>query len=98
MDALGYLLVSAQCNWSVSRREYIELGPNHGQLIELVRECYEESHSVPEARRLSEFMSERQTPKKVTRRYLHQSFSDACGSELCNIAGMTMPRLVMLDV
>ena len=98
MKALGYLLDSARCNWSVSRRENIELGPDHRQLIEFVRECHEARHSVPEARRLSEVMSEQQSPKKVTRRYLHQSFFDAYSSELCKIADMTMPHKVMLDV
>ncbi len=98
MDALGYLLDSARCNWSVSRREYIERGPDHGQLIEFVRECYEERHSVPEARRLLKAMGERLDPEKDTRRYLYQSFPYAYGPQLCKIAGMTMPHKVMPDV
>ncbi len=69
MDALGYLLDLARCNWSVSRREYIELEPDNEQLIEFVRECYEERHSVPEARRLLEAMGGRLGSEKGTPPY-----------------------------
>ena len=101
-DALGYLLDPAQWNLAVAealaRREHIELGPDHWQMIEFVREWYEERQAVPEARRLLKAMGERLGPDKGTRRYLHQLFPYGYGPELCKIAGMIMPRKVMLDV
>ena len=101
-DQLGYLLDPAEWNPRVGEalaaREQIELGPDHWQMIRFVRDWYEERQAVPEARWLLKAMKERLGEEKGTRRYLHRLFPHGYGPELCKIAGMTMPRKVMLDV
>ncbi len=101
-DQLGYLLDPSQ--WStivaevLAAREDIELGPDHWQMIRFVRDWYEERQAVPEARWLLKAMKQQLGEEKGTRRYLHRLFPHGYGPELCKIAGMTMPRKVMLDV
>ena len=101
-DALGYLLDPSE--WSpaaaeaLAAREDIELGPDHWVMIRFVRDWYEDRQVVPEARWLLKAMKAELGDDKGTRRYLHRLFPHGYGPELCKIAGMTMPRKVMLDV
>lgn len=101
-DELGYLLDPSE--WSpavalaLAEREAITLGPDHWEMIRFVREWYEERQCVAEARWLLKAMKARLGEDKGTRRYLHRLFPHGYGPELCKIAGMTMPRKVMLDV
>ncbi len=43
-------------------------------------------------------MNSRCRASKASRSYLHSLFPYGYGVQLCKIAGMTMPRKVMLDV
>lgn len=101
-DELGYLL--DPCEWSpavadaLAEREVITLSPDHWEMIRFVRQWYEERQCVAEARWLLKAMKARLGEEKGTRRYLHRLFPHGYGPALCKIAGMTMPRKVMLDV
>jgi tRNA 2-thiouridine synthesizing protein E len=53
---------------------------------------------LPEARHLLKAMRDRLGAQKASRRYVHSLFPYGYGPQLCKIAGMTMPRKVMLDV
>ncbi|MGD8843492.1 MAG: TusE/DsrC/DsvC family sulfur relay protein [Gammaproteobacteria bacterium] len=53
---------------------------------------------MPEARHLLKAMRDRLGAQKASRRYVHSLFPYGYGPQLCKIAGMTMPRKVMLDV
>lgn len=101
-DQLGYLLDPSEWSPAVAQalaeREAIALGPDHWEMIRFVREWYEDRQCVAEARWLLKAMKERLGEEKGTRRYLHRLFPHGYGPELCKIAGMTMPRKVMLDV
>lgn len=101
-DLLGYLLDPSDWNPVVANalaeREEIELGEDHWRMIEFVREWYEDRQAVPEARWLLKAMKQSLGEEKGTRKYLHRLFPHGYGPELCKIAGMTMPRKVMLDV
>lgn len=101
-DQLGYLLDPSAWNPVVAEalaaREAIRLGEDHWQMIAFVRDWYEERQAVPEARRLLKAMRQLLGDEKGTRKYLHRLFPHGYGPELCKIAGMTMPRKVMLDV
>ncbi len=101
-DQLGYLLDPSEWNPTVggtlAQREGIELGPDHWAMIMFVRDWYAERQAVPEARWLLKGMKEKLGEDKGTRKYLHRLFPHGYGPELCKIAGMTMPRKVMLDV
>lgn len=101
-DDLGYLLDPS--DWTpavaeyVAARENISLKDDHWTMIHFVRDWFEERQAVPEARWLLKAMKEALGEDKGTRRYLHRLFPHGYGPELCKIAGMTMPRKVMLDV
>jgi len=101
-DQLGYLLDPSEWDEEVAlalaAREEIDLDEDHWHMIRFVREWYEDRQTVPEARWLLKAMKQRLGETKGTRRYLHQLFPHGFGPELCKIAGMTMPRKVMLDV
>ncbi len=101
-DHLGYLLDPAdwdeEAAFALAAREEIELAEDHWQMIRFVRRWYEERQVVPEVRWLLKAMRQQLGEAKGTRRYLHRLFPHGYGPELCKIAGMTMPRKVMLDV
>lgn len=101
-DQLGYLLDPSDWNelvaCALADREDIVLGPDHWTMIEFVRDWYSERQAVPEARWLLKAMKQQLGEEKGTRKYLHKMFPHGYGPELCKIAGMTMPRKVMLDV
>jgi tRNA 2-thiouridine synthesizing protein E len=101
-DQLGYLLDPSDWDEQVAEAlalgEDIVLGDDHWQMIRFVRERYGDRQSVPEARWLLKAMKQRLGEEKGTRRYLHRLFPHGYGPELCKIAGMIMPRKVMLDV
>lgn len=101
-DPLGYLLDPSDWDEEVAlalaAREDIELAADHWHMIHFVREWYGERQAVPEARWLLRAMKNRLGEAKGTRRYLHKLFPHGYGPDLCKIAGMTMPRKVMLDV
>lgn len=101
-DHLGYLLDPSEWDPGVAQaiaaREGLTLGDEHMAVIALVREHYERCQVVPEARTLLKGMRALLGDERATRRYLHRLFPYGYGSQVCKIAGMTMPRKVMLDV
>jgi TusE/DsrC/DsvC family sulfur relay protein len=101
-DHLGYLLDPADWDAAVAaaiaEREGLTLGGEHLAVIGLVREHYERCQAVPEARTLLKGMCAVLGETRATRRYLHDLFPSGYGSQVCKIAGMAMPREVMLDV
>jgi len=102
VDQLGYLLDPSDWSDAVAKHiavnEDIELLQDHWVMINFVRDWFEDRHSVPEARWLLKAMKAELGELKATRRYLHKLFPHGYGPELCKIAGMRMPRKVMLDV
>jgi tRNA 2-thiouridine synthesizing protein E len=101
-DHLGYLLDPGDWEPSVAEaiaaREGLTLGTEHLAVIALVREHYERCQVVPEARTLLKGMRGVLGEERATRRYLHVLFPYGYGPQVCKVAGMTMPRKVMLDV
>ncbi len=101
-DELGYLEDPGQ--WTpelagyLAKQESIALTEEHWQYIDYVRAHYEQTHCVPEARHLLKAMASALGVAKGTRRYLHVLFPYGYGVQLCKIAGMRMPRKVMLDL
>lgn len=100
-DHLGYLLDPA--DWApavadvIAAREGLVLGEEHLAVIALVRGHYERCHALPEARTLLQGMREVLGEARATRRHLYALFPCGYGAQVCKVAGMTMPREVMLD-
>jgi TusE/DsrC/DsvC family sulfur relay protein len=101
-DHLGYLLDpddwdAAVAN-AIAAREGLSLGQEHLVVIGLVREHFARAQVVPDARTLLKGMRQRLGEERATRPYLQALFPYGYGSQVCKIAGMTMPRQMMLDV
>jgi tRNA 2-thiouridine synthesizing protein E len=100
-DELGYLLDpddwTPQVAEAIARIEGVALQPDHWAVLELVREGFKRKHSIPEPRSLLEGMAGVLGPERATHGYLHRLFPCGYGSQACKIAGMRMPRKVMLD-
>jgi tRNA 2-thiouridine synthesizing protein E len=101
-DHLGYLLDPD--DWdervaeAIAAEEGIELSEHHWAVIRLVRAGFERNQTVPEARTLLKDMRAEMGNGFASRRYLHRLFPYGYGPQVCRIAGMKMPRKVMLDV
>jgi tRNA 2-thiouridine synthesizing protein E len=101
-DHLGYLLDPAAWDPAVAEvlaaREGLILGAEHLAVIALVRTHYERCQAVPEARTLLRGIRSVLGEDRASWHYLHRLFPYGYGCQVCKIAGMTMPRKVMLDV
>lgn len=76
----------------------LEMTDAHWQIVEFIRESYEATQVVPEARKLLRRMKAQWGPERATRRYLYQLFPAGYAQTACKIAGMRKPLKLMLDV
>jgi len=76
----------------------IEMSDAHWRVIDFIRESYQASQVVPEARKLLKYMKSTLGPERATRRYLYSLFPTGYGQTACKIAGMRKPLKLMLDV
>ena len=74
------------------------LGDEHREVVRYIRDHFESTGQVPEARKLLKHLQEVWGKEKATRRYLYQLFPRGYGQVACKIAGMRKPRKLMLDV
>lgn len=68
------------------------------EVVQLVREHYEERQSVPEARTILKSLKERHGKEKATRKYLYSLFPHGYAQQACKVAGMRIPLKLMLDL
>lgn len=101
-DNEGFLLQPADWTPDVARAIAVECGQaldeRHWQVIDYIRDHYEQSQVVPEARKLLRFMRESWGDAQGTRKMLYQLFPTGYGQTACKIAGMRKPLKLMLDV
>jgi len=101
-DDEGYLLDpddwSPQIMQSLASEMDIELSDEHIQIIQFIRQRFEENQSVPQARSVLKHMAELWGTDKATRKHLYQLFPYGYGQQACKIAGMRKPLKLMLDV
>lgn len=101
-DEEGFLLDPAEWNETVAAHiavdEKLELTPARWEIVRYVREHFETRGTVPEARTLLKMLNERHGKSAATRKYLYDLFPYGYGQQACKIAGMRMPRKLMLDV
>jgi tRNA 2-thiouridine synthesizing protein E len=76
----------------------LEMTPERREVVDYIRNYFEENLSVPEARTLLKHLHAVWGKEKATRRYLYQLFPRGYGQQACKIAGMRKPRKLMLDV
>jgi len=101
-DNEGFLLYPA--DWShavacaIARESGQPLGERHWQVIAYIRDYYERTETVPEARKLLRFMRDSWGDALGTRKTLYGLFPTGYGQTACKIAGMRKPLKLMLDV
>ena len=101
-DEEGFLLDPGEWNESVAQHiadgERLDLDTPRWEIVRFVREHFESRGTVPEARAVLKILGERHGKDKATRKYLYELFPYGYGQQACKIAGMRMPRKLMLDV
>ena len=101
-DDEGYLCDPDDWNLETARALADEAGlamsDEHWQIVEFIRESYEQTQVVPEARKLLRQMKTLWGPERATRRYLYRLFPAGYAQTACKIAGMRKPLKLMLDV
>ena len=102
LDHEGYLLDPAQWNADVAQaiadKENIELTDDAWEVVNFVRDYYEERQSVPEHRLLLQELKRRHGKEKATRKYVYDMFPYGYGQQACKIAGMRVPLKLLLDL
>ena len=100
-DQEGYLLNPADWNQQIAQEIAvsmdIQMTEAHWEIVRFVRAYYESHDSVPELRVTLKHLKSIE-PKKATRKYVYTLFPFGYGQQACKIAGMRMPRKLMLDV
>ena len=102
LDEHGYLLNPDDWDMEVARAMAdninLEMTDDHWQVVQFVREWFEERQAVPEARHALKSMKETMGKEKATRKYLYQLFPYGYAIQACKIAGMRIPLKLMLDL
>lgn len=102
VDNEGYLLEPTEWNLSVAgvlaKELAIEMTDDHWFVVNYVRNHYEQTSCVPEARHALKAMRESLGKEKATRKYLYTLFPYGYGQMACKIAGMRKPLKLLLDL
>lgn len=75
-----------------------DMNQEHWEVVEMVRNHFEERQSVPEARTILKGLKQRYGKEKATRKYLYQLFPHGYAQQACKVAGMRIPLKLMLDL
>ncbi len=101
-DEEGFLLDPSEWNLAVAeeiaRGEGLELKGAVWEVVKFVRDYFDNNQAVPEARVVLKELSATMGKEMGTRKFLYQLFPYGYGQQACKIAGMRMPRKLMLDV
>ena len=101
-DDEGYLLDPA--DWSpelakvITGVENMELTKERLEIVQFVREHFEERECIPELRTLLKTLRDRHGKEKATRKYVYELFPYGYGQQACKIAGMRKPLKLLLDL
>ena len=102
IDHEGYLLDPSDWNEEVAQviadKENVELTNDVWEVVNFVREHFEENQSIPEHRKLLQELKRRHGKEKATRKYIYQMFPYGYGQQACKIAGMRVPLKLLLDL
>ena len=102
LDHEGYLIEPSDWNrdvaCAIAERENIELTNDAWEVVNFVRDYYEERQAVPEHRILLRELRSRHGKEKATRKYVYNMFPYGYGQQACKIAGMRVPLKLLLDL
>jgi TusE/DsrC/DsvC family sulfur relay protein len=102
LDREGYLLEPSDWNkdvaCAIAEKENIIMTDAVWEVVNFVRDYYEERQSVPEHRVLLKELRNRHGKEKATRKYVYNMFPYGYGQQACKIAGMRVPLKLLLDL
>jgi len=102
VDHEGYLLYPEEWNTDVAQHiselENIQMDNDSWFVVRFVRDYFEERQSVPEARHVLKAMKQGLGEEQGTRKYLYKLFPYGYGQQACKIAGMRVPKKLLLDL
>tara|TARA_Y100000389_G_scaffold50874_2_gene46577 strand:- start:990 stop:1316 length:327 start_codon:yes stop_codon:yes gene_type:complete len=90
--------------WSIDfavevAKEYsLDLTNQHWQIINLIRDLYEETQKVPELRTILKYFKINNSQLNIDRKYIYNLFPYGYGQQACKIAGMREPKKLWLDL
>ncbi len=94
-DEEGYLVNLS--DWTedtaqfLAQQENVELGPNHWEVINFLREYYTEYQIAPAVRVLTKAIGKKLGPDKGNSQYLYELFPYGPAKQACKIAGLPKP-------
>ncbi len=83
---------------STAENSDLELSEAHWVIINIIRELYSESGTVPELRTILKRLRELIGKEQATRKYVYNLFPYGYGQQGCKIAGMRKPLKLWLDL
>lgn len=102
VDQEGYLLYPEDWDQDVAIHQASLLGLAMNEhrwfVVNYVRDYFNERQTVPEARYALKAMREGLGEAFASRKYLYQLFPYGYGQQACKIAGMRVPKKLLLDL
>ena len=76
---------------AMAEEDDIELGPDHWEIINFLREYYEEYQIAPAVRVLTKAVGKKLGKDKGNSKYLYELFPYGPGKQACKFAGLPKP-------
>jgi tRNA 2-thiouridine synthesizing protein E len=94
-DEEGYLVNLAEWNKDlavlIAKDEGIELTDSHWEVVDFLREYYNEYQIAPAVRVLTKAIGKKLGPEKGNSKYLYELFPYGPAKQACKIAGLPKP-------
>ena len=94
-DEEGYLVNLAAWNEDlancIAKAENVDLTPNHWEVVNFLRDYYNEYQIAPAGRVLTKAIGKQLGPDKGNSKYLYELFPYGPAKQACKIAGLPKP-------
>ena len=94
-DEEGYLLNLAEWNEDIGKvlaqGENVEMTPSHWEVVNFLRDYYNEYQIAPAVRVLTKAIGKQLGPDKGNSKYLYELFPHGPAKQACKIAGLPKP-------
>ena len=94
-DEEGYLVNLSDWNEEIGKviaqTENVEMTPNHWEVVNFLRDYYNEYQIAPAVRVLTKAIGKQLCPEKGNSKYLYELFPYGPAKQACKIAGLPKP-------
>ena len=94
-DEEGYLVNLVEWDEHIAKiiaeQENIDMSPNHWEVVNFLREYYNEFQIAPAVRVLTKAIGKKLGPEKGNSQYLYELFPYGLAKQACKIAGLPKP-------